>query len=82
MADKFFIKALIFVQDILGPLIWLTTFTMTYILDLLKETESMWVDIGIFTLGISMAAFYIARFRKIWKEGTQIHQQNQKKREK
>lgn len=67
-------------QDIIGPIVMVFMFMFAFVLDLIDKIEDPWVKFSVGILILAMAMFYIARFRKIWKEGTQIHRQNQKRR--
>lgn len=73
---------LIIMDFVVGPVVMVAMFTMTFILDVLEKTESLWVKIPVSFLIFTMAAYYVARFRKIWKEGTGIGHDNRNKNKK
>lgn len=56
-------------QDIVGPIFTGAMFISTYVLDLIKNTESPLIRVAVAILVLSFAAFYIARARSIWLTG-------------
>lgn len=69
---------IVLLQDIAGPIFTCIAFLFTFVLDYMNKIDSVWLKIPVALLVLSMAGFYIARFRKIWAEGTSLKKQNKK----
>lgn len=72
--------AVAILQDVVGPIFTAVMFVATFVLDAVKSIDSLLVEIPVAILVLSMAAFYFARLRKVWAEGTHLNDQNKRDR--
>lgn len=63
-------------QDIIGPIFTGVMFISTFVLDLIKDTNSPLIRISVAILVLSFAAFYVARARNIWVNGSEKNKNN------